>query len=417
MPPTSAREPSRFRSNLVRLVRANTVALIVPIASTPILTRLFSPDDYGLLAGFVSVLALVTAFSTWRFDWTLPNARSRGMATAILIAGGGTLGIVSIAVAGTTTALMVAGMVEFWWLLLPLAAIGSGLQALLAAWFVRDGDLAPVGRSTIARSLSNSALGLAAGGFGAGPIGLVGATTASSWMGVGTMVRCSGDRLAAPLRRTTWRRIRLAIRRHSRNASWSTLVSVVNAASLNLPVLMFVALFTPAEAGWYSLMLRLVFAPANVFGNALGQSFWSMAAEHSRSGRLDLLARAYRRTTWRLALASTPVLLICLAGPLIIGPLLGEREWGGAGWVLLAMAPMFFGAIVFSPTNHLVVLERQHLQLIADGGRLGLSAIAVWISYRLDLGFTVAVAAASTASLLGHTSVFLTHLAIHRRHG
>jgi O-antigen/teichoic acid export membrane protein len=181
-----------------------------------------------------------------------------------------------------------------------------------------------------------------------------------------------------------------------------------------MPLLLLAIFYDAREVGWYALMLRVAMAPMSVFTGALGSSFWAHAAEHARAGRFAQLAADYRRTTGRLALAAVPVALACLAGPFVVGPILGEAEWSGAGWVLLAMTPLFLGALVFSPTNHLVVLGRQRLQLLADTLRLAGGALAIWIAHQLELEFVVAVAAASTASCLGHAAVFAIHLGIQR---
>jgi hypothetical protein len=85
--------------------------------------------------------------------------------------------------------------------------------------------------------------------------------------------------------------------------------------------------------------------------------------------------------------------------------------------VLLAMTPLFLGALVFSPTNHLVVLGRQRLQLLADTLRLAGGALAIWMAHRLALDFFIAVTALSVASFLGHATIFFIHFRAHREYG
>jgi O-antigen/teichoic acid export membrane protein len=408
--------PSTFRRNFIRVARANVVALVVPLLATPLLTRLYPPSDYGQLAIFTAVATLIGAVCTWRFDWVIPNAASRGTAAAMGVAG---VSVVAGACIATTLIVLwlraERDVPPLWWLL-PVGVAGIGARALLSGWFVRCNDLAPTSRATIAQSLSNTTFALVGGITQAGALGLVLANVAAAWMGIGSMARRSGDLLWRPLRRVTARRVRAAVRPHLPNASWSTLVSIVNAASLNLPILLLALLFDAREVGWYAMMQRVVLVPTKAFTSALGGSFWAHAADHARHGRFRELAADYRRVTSRLAVASLPIIGICLAGPWMVGPLLGEAQWGGAGWVLLAMSPLFVGSLVFAPTNHLVVLDRQRLQLAADAVRLAGTALAIWIAHRLELGFVIAVGAASAASCLGHVAMFIVHSRIHRAH-
>ena len=65
-------------------------------------------------------------------------------------------------------------------------------------------------------------------------------------------------------------------------------------------------------------------------------------------------------------------MVLCVGGPLYVGPIFGQDEWATAGYVLRSLSPLVLGTLVFAPLNHLVVHRRQSWQLIADGLRLAL---------------------------------------------
>ena len=104
------------------------------------LSRLFAPEDYGLLAMFTSVQALLLAFCTWRFDWSVPNARTGRIAGSLLFLGG----LILVAVCALLTfAILLATSVEWseeslfarlgaliWFM--PVALLGGGLRLLLS---------------------------------------------------------------------------------------------------------------------------------------------------------------------------------------------------------------------------------------------------------------------------------------------
>lgn len=413
---------SQFRRNFLKVARANMIALALPLAATPLMTRLFTPDDYGALAIFSSLLALLLAFCTWRFDWVIPNARTNSMAASLFIAGALILlltvcliaALLPLVVASISDATYVGqlGMLLF---LLPVALIGSGLRQMLAGWFVRQGDLSAVSRATIAQSTANLIVGIGAGLLRLNAFGLIFAFVVAAWAGIGAMFHHAGNHLASSLRMVTRQSIAIAVRRHGRNASWSTLVAVANAISLSAPVLVLAYYYLPREVGWYALMYRLVAAPTGALSSALGQSFWSQAAEYARTRKIAELGLLYRNTTMRLGLACIPVILVCLAGPLYVGPILGSAEWEGAGYVLMAMTPLFIGIIMFSPTNHLVVLNMQHMQLLVDTIRLVLVVASIGIASYMELDFITAVLMASISSLIGHLTLFFLHLRMHAR--
>jgi len=418
--PTNA---SAFRTNFFRVARANLIAIALPLLITPVLTRLFSPDAYGALATFMSIYNVVLAFCTWRFDWTLPNARTNSMAVTLFAAGAGVLTIVCVATA-VISVLVVCRMVfegssaaRLGWplLLLPVALCGGGLRLMLTGWFVRDGDLTAVGRATISQSAATSLLNLAAGLGHLESTGLIGSTSVSVWVGLGALAHRAWDRLCAGLRRVTWKGLRAGVRTHGRTASWSALTAMLNALGFSAPILVLGHYYSPREVGWYALMYRTLAAPTSVLTSALSQSFWSVAARYGREGRLAELKRLYRLTTLRLSIACVPVAIVCLVAPSVTGLVLGDA-WGGAGEVLRAMLPFFIGSIVFSPTNHLVVLDAQALQSAADTTRLILVVASIGLGTLAGASFVTVVFLASLSSLLAHAVLFVIHVKIHARY-
>jgi len=411
---------SVFKRNFVSVARANVLALVLPIAALPLLSRLFGPADFSVLAMFSAVVAVLLSFATWRFDWLLPNARSMFVAANVLAAG--TLILVGFSLV-LTLALVVlpeallnsralADLGNMVWLL-PFALLSGGVRQLLAGWYVRTGDLRLVGRATIAQSTSNVAFSIGAGLASLGGFGLIASFIAATWTGVLVLAANIARGLRNSLRLVSARTVVLAAGRYRSSATWSTLVSVSNAASLNAPVVVLAFFYAPQQVGWYALVNRMVAAPVGAMSSALGQSFWAHAAEFARGHDYASLRASYLKMTLRLALASISLCVVCLAAPFFVGPLLGAEEWTGAGYVMLAMTPLFLGGLVFSPTGHLVVLNRQHLQLLSDGVRLILVLAGIGSAAFLDLGFIVAVFLASLGSLLGHLTLFILHLKAH----
>ena len=49
------------------LVSGTSAAQLIPLAIAPILTRLYSPEDYGILAIFGSIVAVLTAVAAGRY--------------------------------------------------------------------------------------------------------------------------------------------------------------------------------------------------------------------------------------------------------------------------------------------------------------------------------------------------------------
>ena len=76
---------SPFRRNMFVLVRANVATQTLLLLATPILTRLFSPEDFGIAGLFVISAALFGAVASWRFEWSIPSAVTREDAADLMM--------------------------------------------------------------------------------------------------------------------------------------------------------------------------------------------------------------------------------------------------------------------------------------------------------------------------------------------
>lgn len=387
---------SRFARNFLQVARANLLAQALPLLAAPLLTRLYEPADFGALAVFAAGLGVCLAVGTGRFDWSVPNARSSGMAAALLMLGAMLLGALTIAV-GLVMLFGAPALPASWrhlgaagWLL-PLALLGGGLQQLLQAWHVRDAELSAVGRAKVTQSIATVGVSLAAAPLLAaagamGAMGLVGGVLAGSWAGLWTLWART-EALKRALTRLTVQRVASAWRRFRAEAAWSTLASLANTLSFALVPLLLARHYGVAEVGYYALMQRVALGPIGLIGAAVSQSFWAEAAQLMRSDPAAL-ARLYKRSTLRLAWVALPLSLLALAGPWYVGPLFGSGQWADAGWVLAASVPLLIGQAVASPLSHLVIHRKQHWQATWDAVRMLVLAVAIEASAWAGLGFS-----------------------------
>lgn len=406
---------SRFRRNFIKVARANVLAQALPLLALPLLTRLYSPTDFGVAALFASALSLLVAFSVWRFDWSVPNASSRFVASGLMA-----VGLVLL----LSFTLVVFSILWFWgeqlsfWegyavlgpllFLLPIAMLGSGLTDLLQSWYVRNANLSTVGTARIAQSAAGTGMNVVGGVAGLGALGLIIGTVSSAWVGIGLLLR-HAQGLRYSLTRLTTLVIKVGLVRYWRESTISTMVAVINASSLAVIPFLLVQFYGVQELGWYALMYRIAVNPIGLLTGAVGQSFWAEAALLIRKDRKELL-RIYLNYSKKLAMVAIPVLILCIAGPLYVGVILGEDQWGGAGYVLAALAPMLAGYIVVQPLTHLVVHQKQKWKLYLDSVRAVVTVLLIIMLSRSDIGLNYLVFCLSLVSLFSYVCLFYLNL-------
>ena len=59
---------SEFSRNVVTLMTGTTIAQAIPIAISPILTRIYTPEDFGVFAVYLSILTIVAVVATGKYE-------------------------------------------------------------------------------------------------------------------------------------------------------------------------------------------------------------------------------------------------------------------------------------------------------------------------------------------------------------
>ena len=407
---------SPFIKNIVSIASANLVSQTLLLFAIPILTRLFTPAQFGVAALFLSVLQLVAAFCTWNFERLVPNAGSRN--SALILCGFAVIALLFFsffAILAYDFPLLDAwrgtGELGKLLLLIPLAIVALGFVKIGSGWFARETDLSPVSKSVIVYTLAYLIIAIVGGIAGLKDTALVLAIVGSYSAQFLTLFCYSN--ISVNRGSITSKRVWVVGKNNFPDASSLSIVMFVNTLSFAAPVFLLAQIYSVVELGGYALVLRLVITPLGVLTKSLSVSFWSRAAELARENRLQELHSLYKKVCFLMLAPALLAVGFCVVGSWVTPHLLGEN-WDEASKVLLVIIPYVVGFAIVSPTNHLWVLNRQLYQLFADGSRIGLMVVCICLANIFDWPFSWAVLALSVSSLVGHLILFRTHILVHK---
>ena len=74
-----------IRQHLLTLCTGTLVAQLISLAFYPILGRLFTPEDFGLLATISSIVSFVTILGTGKYEQAILIAENRRKAAALVV--------------------------------------------------------------------------------------------------------------------------------------------------------------------------------------------------------------------------------------------------------------------------------------------------------------------------------------------
>lgn len=335
--------------------------LLVVVVS-PLLTRIYTPDDFGVLAVFSALLAVLTSIGSLRYELAIPlpeddtdAAHIIALCLSVLLASV-LLVTVTLFFWGTTIfgMLNVPELSSYGWLL-PIGLVLSGTYSVFNFWAMRTKLFSSIARTKLSQAVSTVAIQLGAHGFG--PLGLLVAQVAGQAVGITSLLSASLRKKPGTFRQLRAEGISAVARRYRRFPIYSTWGVLFNTVSTNAAPIMFAAFFGSAAAGLFALALRVLALPASVVGNAIANVFYSDAAEVHRRGELGTIVVGIHEKLAKITMP--PLVIVLLAGPDIFAFVFGEN-WREAGVLAQWMTPWLYLSFVSSPlSTSFSVLEMQ----------------------------------------------------------
>jgi lipopolysaccharide exporter len=380
---------SSFRGDVLRLVSGTAAAQLIVLVATPVLTRLFSPEAFGVAAMFMALTGIAGVVACLRYELSivLPESDREAanlLALSLLIALGVSLLVSLVAWLSGPVILSWINMPElvpYLWLV-PVYILVHGIFLGLNYWNTRTKHFKRLAASRVAGSFATTTGALSAGFLGHATGGAMvaaqvgGQAIAAATLG-GQIWRSDGRFLASSVDRKEILRGLSRYRKFPLLSSWPALM---NSLSWQLPALMLGAFFNPVVVGMYALGLRVFKTPMSLVSKAVSQVFYRHAAETRHTGKLaEVVSGLYRHL---LSLALVPCLVLMLTGQELFGFVFGS-QWREAGLYAQILAPWAVMWFTSSPLSVVyIALEQQEkealIQSIILGSRAAALALGGW---------------------------------------
>lgn len=385
---------SAFLRSVLILVGGTALGQGIVVLLAPVLTRIYTPADFGVLATFASIISVVVVVLSLRYEQAIVLPEQRRVAVALMGLSLSLIFMLSFAIAIVLwiirdILLRLGGFhADFLWLL-PLGLLGAGLYQVMNFWALRVQAFGYIARTRLVQGFGMVLTQLGLGLAGLGSIGLL----------IGEVVgRVGGSwSLLVLLRGVTLRELfdiqqmLYAAKRYLRFPLYNAWAALLNTLSLQLPFLMLPSLFNNEVAGFFVLAYRVLGLPSFLVGQAVGQAFLSRAAM-LKSVPEELAKLTTRTALGLLALGIAVFTIIAIGGAGLFGLFFGE-SWRQAGVYAQIMAPWYMLWLVSSSLSGLLAIrEWQGAGLAFTVVELLTRGLALWVGAGLHSDvFTVAL--------------------------
>ncbi|AXY55322.1 polysaccharide biosynthesis protein [Acinetobacter chinensis] len=376
------------------LVGGTAFAQLIGFLCLPILTRLYTPEDYSVLGVYVAIVSIFAVISCLRFDIAIPIPENESDGKALLL-----LSLLSNIILTIILYIFliishpyiqkykIIDQLSYWIWLIPLGVFVSGLYSALQYWTTRHKRFKDISQTRMTQAVLGNGVSLSTGLVWGGFWGLI----------LGQILNFSGGifKLAADakkdLRKVKSASIKKTFHKYSKFPKYSTFEALANSSAIQLPLIVIAGFLAGSEVGYLMMAMKLLGVPMTLIGSSMSQVYLSQAPHYYINGGLydytiSILIKIFK-------IIIIPFVLLALISSFIFDFIFGI-EWAGLGKYILIMIPWYFMQILSSPISmalHIVGFQKIALILQVFGFliRVGVLFALAWIGSEFVIDYYI----------------------------
>jgi O-antigen/teichoic acid export membrane protein len=404
-----ARSPMRSLAGAIAVLASGTViGQAILLLSSPLLTRLYTPEQFGVLAVYSAIITILSTFATLGYHSVIPLPRRNDMAVNALV-----LALICVCAISLlcTLALSLAGnflagalgapeILEAQWLI-PPGILGIGALTVLTQWNVRRRSFGVIARIKVAQAASQTAVQIISAFTPVATFGLLLGNLIGQTAGISTSLRKLNQSDAHLWHHVRWKRIRFLAKHYWRFPALSIWGSLAYSANNHAPAFIMFSLFGLSTTGFYMLAQRVGMMPVVLLSTAMNQAIYRTLADSKK--RPEAVGQAVAEPIRMLiSLIIAPTVLAATIAPDLTGLVFGAN-WQEAGLYLRWMAPwpavtLIFG--VMSPVPSVMGFQKMAVFFQVTSLLMSMAAMVIcghlWGSVAAIAGFAIMKAASIT---------------------
>lgn len=380
---------------MATLALGSGLAKIIGLLSIQVLTRIYSPEHFGILSIFTAMLLILTPLMTLRYELAVPLPSKNGAAITLMAVSAALLILMTL-VLGTT--LWLAGpfllsMVSMEAItpyrgLLILALFLTGLYEVLQIWAIRRRAYPIIARTQLQQSVVGAIAKIGLGIAGLMPLGLLAGHVLGAGAGMMALIRAFRGDVERFWRHVTLKRAWCMLQHYKSFPAYRLPAQLLQIFSSQSPLLMTAAIYDVGTTGQLGLALMMLALPMNLLGYTTSKAYYAEIASLGRKRPAEIRSVTHSVIKRLLALSIAPALVLMAFGEGLFALAFGA-QWALAGELAAVLAIYLLFQFIHAPASHLLSLfERQRLLLVLNVQRTALTVACFTAAYLLELPIT-----------------------------
>jgi O-antigen/teichoic acid export membrane protein len=380
-----------FNRNVATLMTGTGLAQLIPLFITPILSRLYPPEQFGVLALFVSAVSSVSVLATGRYEFAIMLPRKDTDANNIAALSIAINIIVSIALFAVAcvwnkpiSKALGNGSMSVWLYVVPVAVLLNGIYSTLKYWSNRHKLYFLMAHRQVLQSGGTSAVQLGLGLLRAGAGGLVIGSVSGQALAAGMMASMVRRHCPQFWRGIDRRKMLALAKRYRSCPQYLVPAHTLGAVSVQLPTIFINTAFGMAASGFFMLAERVIGMPLSLVSGSIGDVFRQEINESFLEGKRcrEIFISTFKKL---VAIATPPFLVLLFFAPSMFAIVFGEK-WRVAGEYARLMCPMFYLRFISNPLSLVAIIaQKNRFEFLWQVGMLLFLMVAAATHYVVHL--------------------------------
>jgi O-antigen/teichoic acid export membrane protein len=369
-----------------------TIAQAIPIAISPILTRIYTPEDFGVFALFIAIAAIFGTIASGRYELAIMLPKKDGDAINIFSLGFIIVSFISLILLVLValfndhfTKLLNNDEIGLWLYFIPLTVFFTGLYNILNYYNNRKKQYKDLAKATIIKSVVTAVVQLSVGFIKSGVAGLISGQIISQLF-ANTKLLSNIVKDKVLLSKISKVKIIALAKRYKDFPKFSLWAGLANTLSGSLTSILISSFYSVATLGFYSLSQRILGMPSSLIGGAIGQVFFQQATKEKQdTGKVEI---SFNSTVKKLIIIGLPFFAILFFIVEDLFAFVFGEEWRIAGEYSKILIPLFLIQFIGATVSTInTIFEKQKIGLYINFLLLISSVVITYLASYFNVEF------------------------------
>nr|WP_303183117.1 oligosaccharide flippase family protein [Lachnoclostridium phocaeense] len=388
---------NRILASILAVSGGTMFAQVLSTITTPIVTRMFSTSEYGILTTFNSILSILGIVGALKYELSISVADDDEMSISCFR--------LSVIVLMITTSILTfllfqdhrkilhyfgADNLAEYWYMIPIGIFLIQYFAIAIQYSYRQRDFKTISFTMVKQSVIGNVVKIVLGFLGIGPIGLLISRVLSDSVGVTSLTK-------PIIRNPAFRKKNQYSLCETAKKFWQFPVfqfpsTIMSQIALNLPVFFLGVIYDSAVVGAFGLANTVVNLSMDLVGKSVSNVFYAEAAKIAKTSPKELKELSNSILLKMILLGLIPLVALLLLGEVLFTFVFGS-EWRIAGIFASIMSVGIFFNFIFTPVSRVFeIYNKQKYTLLLNGLNLILMGVVFGLASKNAISIYVTLA-------------------------